>query len=145
MDDQCYCRSCAKVFLGCNNPIDNVNFSLLQYIIPKKHVMDMIKSSANDKLQKTLCQHFLEDIKGNVTPKEMVHVCDSAGISQKGYMAHYKSLTLGLKAKKVTQSFLPMVYSLQMEKRCVDGDIAIMFNGFKWVDNVMPMPRNKSY
>ena len=50
--------------------------------------MEMIMSFANDKLQETLCWHFLEDIKESVTPKEMLDMGDwVANISQKGYKA----------------------------------------------------------
>ena len=87
----------------------------------------------------------MKEIKEIVTPKEMVDICDRAGISQKGYRAMYRSITLGLRAKGVTQSLLPTLYSLQMAKKCDNGDVASMFNGYKWVEDIMPMPTNKPF
>lgn len=107
--------------------------------------MEMITGSGNDKLRETLRRHFLKEIKEIVTPQEMVDMCDSAGISQKGYRAMYRSITLGLRAKGVTQSLLPTLYSLQMAKKCANGDVASMFNGYKWVEDIMPMPTNKPF
>ena len=72
-------------------------------------------------------------------------MCDSAGISQKGYREMYRSITLGLQAKGVTQSLLPTLYSLQMAKKCANGDIASMFNGYRSVEDIMPMPPSKPF
>ena len=71
----------------------------LSMAFKKKDIMEMITSFANYKLQENLHQNFLEDIKGVVTPKEMLDVCDSASINQKGYRVMYRSITLGLQAK----------------------------------------------
>ena len=145
MDESFHCRAYTTVVLGCNNFEDNVKVSLLQHVIQEKDVLEMITGSGNVKLRETLRQHFLKEIKQIVTPKEMLDVCDSAGISQKGYRAMYKSITLGLRAKGVTQSLLPTLYSLQMAKRCANGDIASMFNGYRSVVDIMPMPPSKPF
>ena len=56
--------------------------------------MEMITSFANDKLQETLPQHFLEDIKRVVTPKEMLDVYDSAKVIAKKAIVHFTNQSL---------------------------------------------------
>ena len=57
----------------------------------------------------------------------------------------YRTITLGLQAKGFMQHLLPTLYSIQMAKRCANGDIESMFNGYKWVEDIMPMETNKSF
>ena len=42
-------------------------------------------------------------------------------------------------------SLLPTLYSLHMVKRYANGDVVSMFNGFKWVEYIMPMETKKSF
>lgn len=132
------CRECARVILGCNGDNNQVEASLLQHLVLGKDIINFISNPSNAKLRQAIFHHLVHDLHNAVTPKEMLDVMDSAGISQKGNRAMYRSITLGLRSKGFMRSLLPTPYSLEMARKFANGGVATMFNGFKWVEDVMP-------
>lgn len=133
------CRVCAKAILGCNDTDNNVKASILQYLLLEKDIINIIYNSSNTKIKEAIFHHVFCDLRHAITRQEVLDVMDSTGISQKGYKALYRSITLALRAKGFTRSLLPSPFSLEMTRKASNGNVAAMFNGYKWVEDVMSL------
>ena len=133
------CRDCAKVILGCNQTDNNVEASLLQHIVSEKEIINMLSNPSKTKIREAVFCHLLQDLHHAITPLEMLDVMDSAGISQKGYRALYRLITSGLRVKGFKRSVLPTPYSLEMARKTANGKVDAMFNGYRWVEDLMPL------
>lgn len=133
------CRECAKAILGCNDADNNVQASLLQHLFLEKDIINFISNPSNTKVRQAVFRHLVHDLHHAITPQEVLDVMDSAGISQKGYRAFYRLITLGLRAKGFMRSLLPSPFSLEMARKSANGGVATMFNGYRWVEDVMSL------
>lgn len=81
--------------MGCNGDTQSMSSALLKHIIQPKHILQVIDECPNASTTTLLRQKFFSELKDIVTPMQMVEVCDSAGISTKGYSSLYKVITIG--------------------------------------------------
>ncbi|MCO5567203.1 hypothetical protein L7F22_020891 [Adiantum nelumboides] len=138
-------REVAIALMGCQNTDKEARISLLKNFIRPQDILDMISNPSNSKTVEMLQKHFFQKLNAIVTARDMLDVCDAAGISRKGYEGIYRIITLGLRAKGFTASMLPTSYCITMAKKSANRDIASVFGGFKWVEESMPMSAFNSF
>ena len=139
------CREATIALMGGQRTDKEARMSLLKNFIRPEDILDLILDPSNAKVTKVLQKHFFQKLKAIVNPRDMLDVCDAAGISRNGYEGIYRVITLGLRAKGFTESLLPTSYSLTMARKSANRDIASVFGGFKWVEDSMPMSASDSF
>ena len=135
------CRECAQAILGCSN----VEESFLQNIIPEQKNIDMITNTENVLLRDRVRNHFDKELEGIIMPVDMLTMCDTAGISDKGYQSLYTSITARLRSKGFKRSILPTPYSLAMARKSANKTIADMLGGYRWIEDSMPVSSSKNF
>ena len=75
------CRECAQAILGCSNAEE----SLLLDIIPEQKIIDMITNIENVLLRDRVWNHFHKELEGIIMTIDMLTMCETIGISDKGY------------------------------------------------------------
>ena len=75
----------------------------------------------------------------------MLTMCNTGGISDKGYQSLYKSTTPCLCSKGLKHSILPTPYSLPMVRKLANKTIADMVGGYRWIEDSMPMSSYKIF
>lgn len=131
--------------MGCDSSEETVQASLLQHLVKEDAIIKAISNPENDRLRKAIQKHLLKDLLDIISPAQILSICDTAGISDKGYAAMYQCVTRGLRAKGVTRSLLPTPYSISMARKLANANVGSLFGGYKWVEGAMPISPAKSY
>ena len=93
----------------------------------------MITNTENVLLQDRVWNHFHKELEGIIMPVDMLTMCDTTGISDKGYQSLYTSITARLRSKGFKHSILPTPYSLAMARKSANKTIADMLGGYRWI------------
>ena len=105
----------------------------------------MLKQSSHAKVRETLRQKLYKELVGLVIPQLMLETCDVAGISQKGYEALYRVITMAQWAKGFIRPILPTPYSISMAKVSANSEVVALLGGYRYVNDSMPLPHGKSF
>ena len=131
--------------MGVNTSQASVHTSILQHIIDEKAILKMIADPIQNRLRQAVQRRLFKELQDIITPAQMLSVCDSSGISDKGYKAIYQCVTRGLRAKGLNRSLLPTPYNMIMARKLANRDVCALFGGYKWVEDAMPMSSLKSF
>ena len=76
---------------------------------------------------------------------DMLTMCDTAGISDKGYQSLYTSITARLRSKGLKRSILPTPCTLAMARKSANKTIANMLGGYRWIEDSMLVSSSKNF
>lgn len=91
---------------------ENENYELPKELVKENTIMDAIQQPSNSCIQNKIFKGVTKEIQATIEPNSIVHACDKAGVSIRGYQTLFRTVKDACKSKGLSNCFLPMPYQV---------------------------------
>ena len=135
-----YAREHITTILG-QTFLDQQKEQFLNELINKSDVLSLLKLSGNQQVKKFLLRDLLKDMNLLVNPSQIQEVCDTIGVSRKGYRSISNIWFQVLRYYKIKAFGLPRPQKVGKFRLFLNAKILENFGDYDHIDGAMPFDK----